>query len=756
MGPRLPETSATVGARSPGPGPGTGPATGDADEPDDPDPAGRWATATGAEPDSEAATGPAGDAAAEWPDRPVHRVRDLDRRGRLWVGAFALALLLAPALAFAWAAPDWAPANDPALMGLRALDVGSSRTPLVGQPSTTVHYVGGDQNVNHPGPLQFYLMAPAVRVAGTALGMIGVSVLIVGCCLLVTAWAVYRQLGPTAGAIAAVTLAAVTFTTGASSLVNPVSSNMTGYPLLCSMVLLWALVCGDLRLLPLTTVVVSFTAQQHLSSLPALSLAVAGTLAWLALAAWRHRHRWRQATVRRQLARWTGASVALGLVAWSPVLLDQATNGNLTMMASFARNSDRPKLGTASATRQLAHTLGLPPLLGRTRLDGGWLLTKPSMLTWLSATAVVALVAALGLGWRRSHPRRAALVLMAGMVAAGGFVNGASVPVSLEQFRIAFYHWVFPLLLLVIVALGLAVADLVRRLPLPRPAWAATALAAVAVAAVAAPSVANRSLDRPTNTFRMASSPVSRPYLEDLADQVMARRDELGGEPMILMRGGQVFDGMAEALGLMLIERGLPVRFSLDHRWYVHDDHLADRDSVTSGLVVTVDSGTGTIEPVGDPLAAVDTNPGFDSGAHRALTAQIEAADELRLGPEVEAALSHLPDQWVAAVAGGEAPGSSIALRDVASNMPDGGSQELAILLYLANLPNEPVTGLLNVDLLEFLRDHQLAEPQLDQELIIRLLDSLPDGAAVREPMRIDVHLLERGELLATLHESEL
>ena len=150
MGPRLPDTGTTVGAQPPAPGPGTGPAAGDADDADQPgdhDPAGERAKATAGEPNGEAATGPARDA-TEWPDRPVHRVRDLDRRGRLWVGAFALALLLAPALAFVWAAPDWAPANDPALMGLRALDVGSSRTPLVGQPSTTVHYVGGDQNVN--------------------------------------------------------------------------------------------------------------------------------------------------------------------------------------------------------------------------------------------------------------------------------------------------------------------------------------------------------------------------------------------------------------------------------------------------------------------------------------------------------------------------------------------------------------------------------------------------------------------------------
>ena len=51
--------------------------------------------------------------------RRVHRLRDLDRRGRWAAVAVALALLIAPALAFGWATPDWTPAGDTALMGLR-------------------------------------------------------------------------------------------------------------------------------------------------------------------------------------------------------------------------------------------------------------------------------------------------------------------------------------------------------------------------------------------------------------------------------------------------------------------------------------------------------------------------------------------------------------------------------------------------------------------------------------------------------------
>ena len=69
--------------------------------------------------------------------RAVHRLRDLDRRDRWWGLALGAALLLAPVVALAGYLGDWTPTGDAALMGLRALDVGTSRTPLLGQPSSS-------------------------------------------------------------------------------------------------------------------------------------------------------------------------------------------------------------------------------------------------------------------------------------------------------------------------------------------------------------------------------------------------------------------------------------------------------------------------------------------------------------------------------------------------------------------------------------------------------------------------------------------
>jgi hypothetical protein len=624
----------------------------------------------------------------------IHRLRDLDRCGRVWAGLFAVGLLLAPVLAFAWAAPDWAPEGDPALMAVRALDVGTSRTPLVGQPSTSGLYGGdaGGRHVAHPGPLHFYLMALPVRLAGPALGMLAVSLLVTGGAVLVAAWATFRQLGPLGGALGAVALSLVTFTTGASSLVNPVSSNIAGYPVLCSLVLLWCLVCGDLRLLPLAVGVVSFAAQQHLSSLPVLVVVTVATVLaalvgartgrprrgersrrrprprWAAgadskfprvgrgvranplglLVGWWRAQGWRDASARRELRTWAGWSAVVGLVLWSPVLVQQVTGhpGNLSAMVRFAGNSDRPSLGTGAAVRQLAHTLGLPPMLGRTRLHGGWLLADVGPLTWASAVVVAGVVAVAGVRWRREHPRRAALALVAGCVAVGGLVNGASVPSGIEQYRLAFYHWAFALAFLVTLTVGLAAADGLRwvagRWAAGRPPrWTGPVAAGVALAAVVVPAAANPALDRPTNTLVAAYAPVERQAMERLAGQVLANVDR---DPITLVyaRDDVPFIALREGLALELIDRGFAVRYPPSLRWFADGERLAEPSEADQALVLQIDDGTPQRRPPGRLVAEVDMAPDFDWDAYDELLSRSPGQIPLGDNPLTRAALDAL------------------------------------------------------------------------------------------------------------------
>ena len=104
----------------------------------------------------------------EWPARAGPPAGVLGGRARLAAWAVGLALLAAPIAAFAHFVPGWAATSDPALMGLRAMDVGTARTPLLGQPSQSGLYAESVASVHHPGPLHLYVLAGPLRLFGAA------------------------------------------------------------------------------------------------------------------------------------------------------------------------------------------------------------------------------------------------------------------------------------------------------------------------------------------------------------------------------------------------------------------------------------------------------------------------------------------------------------------------------------------------------------------------------------------------------------
>lgn len=713
--------------------------------------------------DDEAA-GPDGDASRGGPRYPVHRLRDLSRAGKVWAALFALGLLLAPALAFAWAAPDWVPANDPALMGLRALDVGTSATPLTGQPSTSAHYVGGERPVDHPGPIHFYVMKPFVEALGISIGMITTSVLITGGCVVISAWAIFRQLGRGAGVAGAVALGAITFTTGASSLVNPVSSSIAGYPLLCSMVMLWCLVCGDLRLLPLAAAVVSFAAQQHLSVLPSLVAALGLTLAVAALGQWRIRSR-PEAPTRREWAVWGGSALAVSLVLWAPLLLQEVTGrpGNLTLMVQFAGNSDREPLGLSSAIDQLVNTLSLTRLLFRTNLDGATVLKAPTTATYLSAAGVVAALAALAVWWRRTHPRRTLLVASIGIVAVSGVVNGSSVPDSLEQLRLPFYHWTFALSLLILVALGLGVVDVAKRL-LPAPGWALArpALAGVGLVALVTPAVINPSIDRRSNTLVAAYSPVKRSVIAELADEIAAHRDDMGDDVLLMSRGGLYFDGLSESVNALLADGGTELKLTASHLFFVNDERLTDRTSVDGGVLIVQETIGSDHDAPGKLIGEATIVDGFDGDAYDLLVDQAEAyaasqeGKELTLGPELRAEFPDIPPEVLDLAVSGTEPSPDDIARLLRSMTTPESIAEVQDLLRALNIPGNAQHTMADPAVLQVVVDHPGAVPYLDHDAAESLLRSLPEDFRADQPLRLRAYQLSRGEVLATASQYEL
>lgn len=587
----------------------------------------------------------------------VHRLRALDRRGKAAAALIAGTLLLLPLAAVVHYVPDWVPASDGAFIGLRAYDVGTSRTPLTGQPSFSMVYQDTDAAVDHPGPLHFYILAPFVRLLGATAGLVLVTALTAGAAALISIWVVFRLLGRRAAVIAAVVMALVMFTNGAWAMASPISSVYACYPVFCAAVLMWALLCGDDRLLPLAVGCASLAAQTHLAVGPITAVIVAGMVAGTVLT-WRRAGVQRDAAMRRRGVRLGTASLGLGVVLWAPVIVQQlfGRHPNLTALYEYSRDRDVETAGPESGLHQVINVLGWPPLLGETQMRGadGYLVGRPDGIAWVTAAGTVTALVGAAVVWRRRPAwaglpgpgrRRALLVVAAAIVGVAGYLNGSRVPLGTEQFKLAFYHWVWPLSFLVVTALVLFVADVattaVRAGAASRrgadeknrvvPRWLPAGVVVTAAALIAVLAVADVTIDRPSNSLAALQTTEDGPAYEGLARQIAAQRDRFDGPTYLVTRNQLLRGEHHAALALQLEERGVPVTHPRNRIALVADDRLVDTDATASALVLVLHllprDPAGAADVPGRRIASVDNEAGFDTANYGDLV------DELREGP---------------------------------------------------------------------------------------------------------------------------
>ncbi len=402
-----------------------------------------------------------------------HRLRNLDRPGRIIAAAVAL-LLLAP---FAWSAgrslaDGWTPTGDEALLALRSHDVLGGHPPLVGQPSTS--YLYGGRPTNHPGPIQLWLFAGPVRLLGPAIGMKLGAAALNGAAVVLAAWVALRRAGPAVALGASLMLALVVWAQGTDVASDPLSSNQGAYPFLALAFLTWALLAGDVRLAPPAAVVASFTAQQHLNQvIPVLLLVIAAGfgLCWPVVRRRRELRRRSPADRPRpppqRGLRWLVLAAALGVVSALPVLVQEVTGrpGNIGAVIRYSGEASRPTLGAVRGATQVLRAVGSPVLLVRPNLTG---FQAQGPLFWPAAVAGIVVLA--GLGWMAARDRRrerAPLAVVALVVAAAGFVNGTNL-LRAEGTRINQYRWMWTLCALAWLAIawwvGERIAPVVRRM----------------------------------------------------------------------------------------------------------------------------------------------------------------------------------------------------------------------------------------------------------------------------------------------------
>jgi hypothetical protein len=405
-------------------------------------------------------------------------------------------------------AVGWAPIGDDGIIAIHSYDVFSGHSPLLGMPSSGPSGVL-DEQVYHPGPLLFWLLAVPAHFLG-ALSM-PITMGLVNCaCVVGSVVLAHRRGGvPLAVAVAVaipVMLASIP-AEAYTDIWNPAAPLM---PLTLLMFVAWSLACGEYRLLPLAVLAASFAPQSHLIyTFPALGAFLVGIVGLLIAR--------RSAPGRltdRSFVRWVIAALAVALLCWSAPLIDGVTNrpGNLVLLSRAAR-ADAPTLGAGLGRRALIRTVGIRPWWlhdPRSPLERiGDLGRQPNGLA-IGSTLVVlgGLVGVLLVGWRRRRGDLIAAAALSLVLCAAVVLTTSSIPK--ESFASVGYAlwWASPAGMFIWLALLWSVAVMVPIPRLARVPVAATGLA-LAVAAGVVVAVSAAPAAEPFDELREVTSSVN-------------------------------------------------------------------------------------------------------------------------------------------------------------------------------------------------------------------------------------------------------
>lgn len=383
---------------------------------------------------------------AEQSRRTGHRARELQGNQRytayLLVALFALAPFAAAIIGLS---QGWQPTGDVAVIGLRSLDVWNGNAPLLGQTSTAEELTGTP--ANHPGPVEYWVLAFTTKVAGDRAGIALGAALVNALALVGVAWLSYRRGGMALLALMSVAVACLIRALGAASLYDPFNSELATYPMLLALLAAWCLLVGDLRIAPVLAAAASVVAQLHVAGAAfAAPLLVVG--AGSVALAWR-RH---PSAVRRDRPYLLGALGVLALI-WLPVIVYELGSQPSNVTALWeAATIPRPRIGVAFTLERVATAVAPIPTFIRSAGRYGFLRDEPAIGV-LAAALIVASCAALatlvGRQDRRNHPGRLARLLLA--TTAFAVLSGAGQP-PLSAFRADGTRWLW------VVGLGIWVS----------------------------------------------------------------------------------------------------------------------------------------------------------------------------------------------------------------------------------------------------------------------------------------------------------
>ncbi|WP_421119429.1 hypothetical protein ACE2AJ_19045 [Aquihabitans daechungensis] len=217
------------------------------------------------------------------------RIQAVDdaRAERTWAGRVStglLAVVVAVAPLTGWRGREqtgWVPDLDNASIAHRVQRLVEGHGPLLGMPSTLQGVViGPTLTTNHPGPLQFWLLAPFFAASGKdGLGIaLGSAVLNALVAVAIVVFA-HRRRGPAFAAVAAVGVLLLERSLTVDLLADPFNPYASILPLAALGLLVWSAAAGDRWAYIPLVFVSAFVAQVHLSgTVPGVALFVVGAV----------------------------------------------------------------------------------------------------------------------------------------------------------------------------------------------------------------------------------------------------------------------------------------------------------------------------------------------------------------------------------------------------------------------------------------------------------------------------------------------
>jgi hypothetical protein len=459
-------------------------------------------------------------------------------------------------------AGGWLAVGDHAYFALRAGDVATEHHPWLGTWTSASLSVG--THINNPGPLYFDALAIPVKLGGDAGLAVGVALINISAVLGIAVVA-RRVAGPRAVVVAMAAAAGLGWAMGSELLFDPWQPNSLLLPVLCFVMMVWALTCGDLAVLPWAVGLGSFIVQTHIGYVLLVPALGAWGVGVMGVRLWSARRR-----SGEEWARWPGrlrrslvATAVVGVVCWWQSLWEQLVvggfGGNLRRLADSAgAGASEESVGLDLAPRIVAARMALPPWWGRpsmseaaTRAE-----TWPSPGASLVGLAVVAgvLVTAVMVA-RRREDRPGTMAAGTALVILGiAVVAATTMPIGVVGLSPHHMLWLWPLAVFVTFGLALAV---IRSTGGGPPAQ-------VGLAAVAALAVALAVLNLPT--MSAGSGPSADAEAIATVRELRPQLESLRSEPGVLvdLQGIRFAEPFSAPFMLQLARLGVP--------WFIEDE----------------------------------------------------------------------------------------------------------------------------------------------------------------------------------------